>query len=277
MQPFVSTAWLAEHLNDSDLVIIDIRGIVLPATQPPPHYFPKRDEYEQSHIPGAFFVDWTTDIVDPASGKVMQIARPEAFAALMSRFGVGDGVTVVAYDDQNHIHASRMVWALRYFGHEQVAVLDGGWSKWTREGHPTSSVIPAERSSVFIPRINTAIRVEADDVAAFDGLLIDVRTAAEFNGQASRASRAGHIPRAINIPGAALMNENATVLPPEKLAERFQAAGAQPDTPIVVYCNGGVSASMGFLALNAAGFHNVAVYDGSWKEWGNDESRPIAT
>ncbi|MBC7870012.1 MAG: sulfurtransferase, partial [Chitinophagaceae bacterium] len=142
MQPIVSTAWLAEHLNDDNLRIIDIRGHVAPPTDPHPHYFAHRADYDQSHLPGAVFVDWVRDITDPASPNGTQIATPEAYAAFMSSLGIGDDTLVVAYDDAGAMFAARMWWTLNYYGHDKVVILDGGWQKWISEDRPVTTEIP---------------------------------------------------------------------------------------------------------------------------------------
>ena len=278
MNPIVNTAWLAEHLTDGDLRIIDIRGHVAPPTDPHPHYFAHRAEYEQSHLPGAVFVDWVRDITDPASPNASQIATPEAYAAFMSSLGIGDDTLVVAYDDAGAMFAARLWWTLTYYGHDKVVILDGGWQKWTGEGRPVTTEIPQFPPATFTPHINPAIRRTIDEVAAApsDTKLIDVRTPAEYTGEASRAQRSGHIPGAINLPRGVLVNADGTFPTPEALRARFAEIGLIDDAgDVVLYCNGGVSASYGLLALKLAGFENGAVYDGSWKEWGNDPTRPI--
>lgn len=277
----VTTEWLHEHLNDAHLRVVDIRGHVLPATDPPPHYFNHFEDYKTSHIPGAVFVDWVNEITDPYSPNGTQIAQPEAFAALMGLLGIGDETLVVAYDDASGMFAARLWWALNYYGHTQVVVLDGGWEKWTAENRPVTVEIPDVPPAVFTPRPDARLRRTIDQVqAALDGetVLVDVRSPGEFAGEASRAKRGGHIPGAVNLPRGTLLNGDGLLHAPDVLREKFAAAGITLETPeVVVYCNGGVSASYGMLALRAAGFENVAVYDGSWKEWGNDDSRPIAT
>jgi thiosulfate/3-mercaptopyruvate sulfurtransferase len=280
----VSTAWLAEHLTDPNVRIVDIRGHVAPASDPLPHYFAHRADYDRSHIPGAVFIDWVRDITDPDSPNGTQIAQPDAFAALMNTLGIGDDTLVVAYDDAGGMFAARLWWALNYYGHEQIVVVDGGWQRWTAEGRPTTANVPqfppANPPTTFTPRPNPAIRRTIEQVAemveAGSPALIDVRTPAEFNGQASRARRGGHI-----LPRGELVNPDGTFPGAEQLRARFETAGINPagidpdEEEVVLYCNGGVSASYGLLALRAAGYKGGAVYDGSWKEWGNDETRPI--
>jgi thiosulfate/3-mercaptopyruvate sulfurtransferase len=276
-QNLVSTEWLAQHLHDSHLRIIDIRGHVLPASDPLPHYHAHHEDYATSHIEGAVFVDWTKDIVKVGSPS-QDIAEPEAYANFISKIGIDEHVFVVAYDDADSMFAARMWWTLNYYGHSQVAVLDGGWKKWTAENRPITAEIPSIQPRTFIPKINATLRQTADDILARSTQipLVDVRTVAEFNGQASRAKRKGHIPGALNLPRQALVNPDGTMPSAEALRVKFLDVGIKLDAPeIITYCNGGVSASYVLLALKEAGYDKGSVYDGSWKDWGNDESKPI--
>lgn len=275
----VTTEWLHDHLADPDLRIVDIRGHVLPPTDPLPHYHNHRADYETSHIPGAVFVDWVHEITDPADPQHAQIARPQRYAAVMSRLGIGTNTQVVAYDDAKGMFAARLWWSLNYYGHTRVAVLDGGWDKWIAEGRPVTAELPVITPAAFVAVPNPAIYRSSEQVMAAlhsETKLLDMRSPAEFNGEASRAARAGHIPGAISNPRSTLVNADGTLLSPEQLRVRFAELGiAAPDGEVVTYCNGGVSASFGLLALRVAGFTNVAMYDGSWKEWGNDLTKPI--
>lgn len=276
-QNLVTTAWLAEHIDDATLRIVDIRGKVLPATEPPPHYFSHRADYDDAHIPSAVFINWMTDIVAPNSPS-NDIAPPERYAALMGRLGIGDDTLVVAYDDAQGMFAARLWWALRYYGHEDVVVLDGGWTKWMSENRPITAEVPSIPPTIFTPRPDAGWRKTADEVAnRTDSIaLVDVRSPKEFAGDASRAARKGHIPHAVNISRKSLVADDDTMRPPEELRQIFVDAGIALDAPdVIVYCNSGVSASYGLLALQVAGLTGGSVYDGSWKEWGNDDSRPI--
>lgn len=276
--PLVSTAWLETHLDDPQLRVVELRGAVLPPTDPPPHYLTDRAGYERAHIPGAVFLDWQVDIVEPGSPS-NDVAAPDRFAAQMGAFGIGDETTVVVYDNAASMFACRLRWALRYYGHEKVYVLDGGWDKWLAEGRPVSADIPQVEQAIFTPRVNAGLKATADHILG--GIdrgalqLIDVRSPAEFSGEASRARRGGHIPGAISLPGKTLMADDRTVKSPESLRACFSEAGIALDADdTVIYCNSGVSATFGMLALELAGARNLRLYDGSWKEWGNDETKP---
>lgn len=276
--PLVTTAWLKARLDDADLRIVDLRGKVLPPTEPPPHYFADRAAYEAAHIPGAVFVDWTTDIVEPGSASG-DIASPTRFARLMEKLGISNDSRVVVYDDAANMFAARMRWCLLYYGHENTQILDGGWHKWTAEEKPTEDTLPQMQPGTFVPVLKSNIKANAEDILrgidAKTIQLIDVRSPAEFAGEASRAQFGGHIPSAINLPIKGMIAEDLTLKPVDVLQAHLSESGISLDAEqTVLYCNSGVSASYGLLALEMAGAANLQVYDGSWKEWGNDPATP---
>ncbi len=286
--PLVSASFLAGAIasrGKSALRIVDIRGQVLPASAPAPRYLPKPDDYARGHIPGAVFVDWTRDIVDLDDAVPVQIAKPDALAALMARLGIGDDTAVVVYDDYSHMFAGRFHWALRYYGHDAVRILEGGIRAWLDAGLPLSSdVESAPRQATFTPRPRRELRRTAPQVAeaiARGALLIDARGVPQFEGKASAASRAGHIPTARNVPYPTLLHgAEGAFLPLDELRKVFAQAGIEtaaltPEREIIVYCNGGISATVPMTALALLGVANVALYDGSWNEWGNDPDRPL--
>ena len=279
--PLVTTAWLEDKLDDPSMRIVELRGKVLPPTEPPPHYLTDRAGYDEAHIPNAVYVDWLLDFVEPGSPS-NDVAAPERFAELMGRLGIGADTRVVIYDNAANMFACRLRWALRYYGHEAVQILDGGWQKWGAEGRPTSSNLPTVASAIFVPRIKRALKATADDILAGikDGKmqLIDVRSPAEFAGESSRAQHGGHIPSAINVPRGTLVAGDMTLKPVDELTEKFAECRVALDAPdTVLYCNSGVSATYGMLAMEVAGAKNLRIYDGSWKEWGNDPTTPKAT
>ena len=277
--PLVTGAWLEARLHDASIRIIDIRGKVLPASQPPPHYFTHRAAYDEAHIPNAVFIDWQVDIVEPDSPS-NDIASAERFAELMGRLGIDGATTVVIYDDAASMFAARLWWSLRYYGHERVCILDGGWHKWTAEGRPADKGIPRYGRKIFRARIKPALKASAEDIltAIETGALqlIDVRSPQEFAGEASRAKYRGHIPAAVNLPRKTLAADDMTLKPVDDLQNCFSNAGIDLDAAdTVLYCNSGVSACFGLLALEVAGARHLRIYDGSWKEWGNDATKPI--
>lgn len=280
--PVVSTEWLAGRLNSPDLRVVDVRGKVLPPGNSP-RYLPKRGDYDTAHVPGAIFVDWTRDIVDLDDPVPAQVARPDAFATRMGELGVGDGAAVVAYDDYDHAFAGRLAWALRYYGHDDVRILDGGWSRWIAEGRSVSSDIPQLVAAHFTPRTREALHRTADQVErSLDDpavLLIDARPAEQYAGSVSAAARSGHIPGARNVPYSRLVDPSTgRFLPETELSRAFAEAGVDVQRlprEVVVYCNGGVTCTVPLNALRMLGRDDVAVFDGSWNEWGNDPRRPI--
>ncbi|MCU0498577.1 MAG: sulfurtransferase [Anaerolineae bacterium] len=259
--PLVTTIWLEAHLQDPNVRIIDIRGRVLPPSDPLPHYYSHREAYQEAHLPGAVFVDWIRDITVNGPTQ-MQVAPPERIAALMGKLGIGPKTFVVVYDDAQSMFAARLWWVLNYYGHSQVAVLDGGWDKWIAEDRAITSEIPYMRAATFTPKITPSLRWTADDVQLkTDTTLIDVRTTGEYQGLVSRAKRSGHIPGAIHLPRSTLVTQDGLMPPSEVLQDIFEAAGADGQQPTVL--------------LRIAGISDGAIYDGSWKDWGNDDSRPI--
>ncbi len=279
--PLVTTAWLEAHLDDENLRLVELRGSVLPPTAPPPHYVTDREGYLASHIPNAIFVDWQVDIVEPGSPS-NDIASPERFSALMSRLGIGNDHAVVVYDNISSMFAGRMRWAMRYYGHDDVRVLDGGWGLWLAEGRPVSSAVPQYEPTAFVTKEVPELKATADEI--LDGLasgnmqLIDVRSPAEYAGESSRAKVGGHIPTAINAPWNAMVNEDLTVKSAPEIQEHLADLGIKLDADnTVLYCNSGVSANVGMIAMEIAGAKNLRLYDGSWTEWGNLPETPKAT
>lgn len=281
--PLVSTEWLAANLDDPRLRIVDMRGTVLPPTAPKPHYHARHEDYFAAHIPGAIYIDWTRDIVDLDDPVMVQVAPPAKVAALLGGLGIGDDSVVVAYDDWYSMFAGRLLWVLRYYGFENARILNGGLLKWQAEGRPLTADVPAHPPAVFTPRPQPHLRKTADQILAAlgsDTLLLDARGEKEYRGEESRASRGGHIPGAVNVFYQSLIDaQNHTYASPEELRERFAAAGIDlgslDEREVVAYCNGGVSATPAALALELATGKRAALYDGSWNEWGNDESKPL--
>ena len=279
----VETTWLAEHLHDPQLRIVDMRGYVRTVEKDgvqDASYVGARDEYVQAHIPGALYVDWTSDIIDPDDPVEAQIAPPERFAEVMGRLGIGDQCLVVAYDAHPASQfATRLWWALKYYGHDQVVVLHGGLPKWQRENLPLTDAIPVYPPATFTPVVRPELRATAEDVLALlgrqDVALIDARDQGQYTGAIVRGhSHAGHIPGALNIPREALIDAAGTFRSDEELAQVFATVHVLPQQHVVAYCNGGVAATTVLFSLAMLDYPSLTNYDGSWNEWGKRQDLP---
>ncbi len=273
----VSTDWLAAHLNDPDLRILDASW-----------YLPDmgRDaaaEYQAAHIPGARFFD--IDEISDQRSDLPHMAPPvEKFISRMRKMGIGDGHQIVVYDGAGLFSAARVWWLFRLMGKTDVAVLDGGFAKWQAEGRPTEDMPPLTRDRhITVSRQSHLVR-DVTQVAAASKLgtpqIVDARSAERFRGEAAepRAGlRAGHIPGSRNLPYKALLNADGTMKSLDDLRGAFAAAGVDLDKPVITSCGSGVTAAILSLALERLGHANHSLYDGSWSEWGQYPDLPIAT
>jgi thiosulfate/3-mercaptopyruvate sulfurtransferase len=275
---FITAEMLAERLGERCLRVFDCRfDLARPDAG--------REQYASGHLPGARYADLNRDLsapITPASGR-HPLPSPEVFAATLRAWGVDRDSHVVAYDDGNGAYAARLWWLLRWLGHEQTCVLDGGYARWTRLGLPVTAVEPPLPAvGNFTPRIETAMTADAarvlDSARATMGLVLDARSPDRFRGDVEPIDTvAGHVPGARNLPFAATVASDGTTLPPDALRARLVPGlgGAAPEHAIAM-CGSGVTACRLLLAFEHAGLAGAKLYPGSWSEWIRDPDRPIA-
>ena len=280
----VSTDWLAVHLGDADLRILDCTVFLRPPAPDSQRtaYVQEsgRADYEAAHIPGAVFADLTHELSDREQRLPFMMPKPEQFAAAMERYGVGDGDRVVCYDANMSMWAARVWWMLRAAGFANASVLDGGWKKWVAEGRPVSDAQAARPGARFTARYDAARFASKDDVLAAinDGAtcIVNALTPDQHRGDSATYGRAGRIAGSVNVSARDLLDRQTGVyLPAEVLAERFASVGATTAGRIITYCGGGIAATSDALVLTLLGHENVAVYDGSMSEWARDPETPM--
>lgn len=273
----VSTEWLAAHLNDPDLRIIDASWHM------PASGRVGRTEYDAAHIPGARFFD--VDAIADGQSALPHMAPPvEMFISRLRAMGIGDGHQIVIYDNADVKSAARVWWTFRLMGKTDVAMLDGGLAKWQAEGRPTEDMVPLMRDRHITVQRQAGLVRDVTQVAAASKLdqaaIIDARAPERFRGEMDEPRpglRAGHIPGARNVPFSRLFHADGTMKSPEDLRAIFEDAGVDLSRPAITTCGSGVTAAVLSLALERIGHRNHSLYDGSWTEWGSFPDLPIET
>jgi thiosulfate/3-mercaptopyruvate sulfurtransferase len=273
----VSTDWLAEHMKDPDLRILDA-STYLPGVDRD-----GRTEYDAVHIPGARFFD-IDDVSDGRSDLPHMVPPIEKFMSRVRALGVGDGHQIVVYDGSGLFSAARVWWLFRLMGQNNIAVLDGGLPKWIAEGREVEDLAPVIRDRHMTVRFQNQMVRDVTQVSSASKLgtsqIVDARAAARFRGEAPEPReglRAGHIPNSRNVPFTDLLNDDKTMKTPDQTRGIFESAGVDLKRPIITTCGSGVTAAVLGLALERMGYDMWSLYDGSWAEWGMFPTVPVAT
>lgn len=278
--PLVSTDWLADHLDDPDLRLLDATIFLSPPAREGEEWqvVTGAQAHAAGHIPGARYADLLNDLSQPEG----RFTRPDAgaFAAAAERLGIGDGTKVVVYDRAAAMWAARVWWLLRSFGFDDVAVLDGGFTAWEAEGRPvTSEPTGPAPAATFTATDRPELVADRDEVLAVvengGACLVNALGAEDFTAtETDRYPRPGRIPGSLNVPAVGLLGDDGRFLPAETLRERFADVLARPGRK-VTYCGGGIAATSDALVLELLGERDVAVYDNSMAEWTADPALPL--
>lgn len=257
------TGWLSQRLGDSQLRIVDLRG---------------GNDYQEGHIPGSVRLSMG-DLVDenaPVRGMLAPLSQVEAS---LGRLGIGRDTTVVAYDDSGGLWAARFFWVLDYLQHQEVRILNGGFSKWVREERPVSKEVPRVEATQYkgdpLPERSASREWVLERLKDSSVRLVDARTPGEYQGQDVVGRRGGHIPGAVNIEWVRNLDQAGTWKGAQDLKQVYEGAGLARDKEVVTYCQTGVRAAHDYFTLRLLGYPKVRLYDGSWEEWGNDPALPI--
>ncbi|WP_339760940.1 3-mercaptopyruvate sulfurtransferase [uncultured Sulfitobacter sp.] len=273
----VSTDWLAQHIKDPDLRLLDASWYLPDMGRDP------KAEYDAAHIPGARFFD--IDEISDARSDLPHMAPPaEKFMSRMRAMGVGDGHQVVVYDGAGLMSAARVWWLFKLMGQDNVAVLDGGMPKWVAEGRKTEDMPPIPRDRHMTVRFQNQLIRDVTQVAQASKLkdpqIVDARAAGRFRGddpEPREGLRPGHIPGSRNLPYTDLLNADKTMKSVDAMKAAFEAAGVDLSRAVITSCGSGITAAVLGLALERMGHKSWSLYDGSWAEWGMFPTVPVAT
>jgi thiosulfate/3-mercaptopyruvate sulfurtransferase len=264
-EQLVDTEWVAAHAADRNVRVVDMR----------------QSGFAEGHVPAAVYLSPVA--IRDAKAAPTFLPTPAAFEEMMSKLGIGDATRVIAYDERGGIYAARLWWILNYFGHSNVALMNGGWIRWTAEHRPVSTDPPPPRDARFTAKSQPRwVATAADVVAAIDQpaiSIVDARTAAEIDGKDLRnIRRGGSVPSSIPVYWEDLLDPaTRTFKPAEQLKQIYEARGIVPSKEIIAYCQVGMRASVDLFALHLIGYEKLRNYYGAWEEWGNRDDLPLAT
>jgi thiosulfate/3-mercaptopyruvate sulfurtransferase len=264
-EQLVETDWVAAHANDADVRVVDMR----------------QNGYAAGHVPGAVYLSPVA--IRDANSPPTFLPTPEAFESMMASLGIADATRVVVYDERGGIYAARLWWILNYYGHPNVALMNGGWIKWTAEHRAASTDAAAARSAKFTAKPQPKWLATASDVVGAinkPGVkIIDARTAAEIEGKDLRnIKRGGFVPSSIPVYWEDLLDpQTKTFRPADELEKIYEERGIVPNQEVIAYCQVGMRASVDLFALHLVGYDKLRNYYGAWEEWGNREDLPLAT
>lgn len=262
-EQLVETDWVAVHATDADVRVVDMR----------------RSGFDRGHVPGAVYLD--PDSIRDAHNPPTFLPSAESFARTMRNLGIGDRTRVVAYDERGGLYAARLWWILNYFGHKEVALLNGQWIKWSAEHRPTSTEDAAPRSVMFTPRPQPRLVATASDVVGSinkPGVrIVDARTQAEIDGKDLRnIRRGGYIESSVPVYWEDLLDPQSKVFKSaDELKTIFESRSVRPSDEVIVYCQVGMRASVDLFAMHLLGYDHLRNYYGAWEEWGNRDDLPI--
>lgn len=278
----VSTAWLADNLKDPTLRVFDCTTYLLyeTGTGRPYRVESGRADYDKGHIPGSGFIDLQGELSDGTKPTNFMMLAPEELARRLAAKGIGEGTRVILYSRKSMQWATRVWWMLRSIGFDNAAVLDGGFDKWQAEGRPLETKLSTYPAAVLKakPRPGLFVGKEEMKAAIGDKAACSINALAPdlHSGANARYGRAGRIPGSVNVPAAALQDpKTLEMLPPEKVASTFAGVGADKSKRILIYCGGGIAATLDAFLLHQLGYENIAVYDASMSEWAKDAALPI--
>lgn len=262
-EQLVDTAWVAEHGADANVRIVDMR----------------QSGFDAGHVPGAVYLSPVA--IRDAKAAPTFLPTPQAFAELMGTLGISDSTRVVAYDERGGIYAARLWWILNYFGHTNVALMNGGWTKWAAEHRAESTAAPRAVAGRFTPKPQPELVATADDVVKAIGKanirIVDARTQKEIDGVDLRnIKRGGFVPSSVPVYWEDLLDPDAkTFKPADQIRQIYESRGILPSQQVIAYCQVGMRASVDLFALHLIGYDHLRNYYGAWEEWGNRDDLPL--